>query len=52
MKAFLIAAAVLLAAPTAAHAADPSIWSRDVTLGGSRAPAGAGARPFDLVGVH
>jgi N-acetylmuramoyl-L-alanine amidase len=52
MKALLIAAAVLLAAPTAAHAADPSIWSRDLTLGGSRAPAGSGGRPFDLVGVH
>src|SRR5262245_60204355 len=52
MKAFLIAAAFLLAAPAAAHAADASIWSREVPLSATRAPAGASVRPFDLVGVH
>ncbi len=52
MRAFLIAAAFLLAAPAAAHAADASIWSRDLPLGALRAPASASVRPFDLVGVH
>ena len=53
MRAFLIAAVFLLAAPTAAHAADASIWSRDLPLGAARAPAAvASAKRFDLVGVH
>ena len=53
MRAFLIATVLLLAAPTAARAADPSLWSRDLPLGASRAPAATGSeRPFDLVGVH
>ena len=53
MRAFLIATALLLAAPTAARAADPSLWSRDLPLGASRAPAAVSPeRPFDLVGVH
>jgi N-acetylmuramoyl-L-alanine amidase len=53
MRAFLIAAVLLLAAPAAAHAADASIWSRDVPLGTARAPAAvASAERFDLVGVH
>ncbi len=52
MRAFLIAAAFLFATPVAAHAADASIWSRDLPLGASRAPAAASVRPFDLVGVH
>ena len=41
MRAFLIAAVLLLAAPAAAHAADGSIWSRDLSLG-ARALAGGG----------
>ena len=53
MRAFLIAAVLLLAAPAAAHAADASIWSRDLPLGTARAPAAlASAKRFDLVGVH
>ena len=53
MRAFLIAAVLLLAAPAAAHAADASIWSRDLSLGTARAPAAvASAKRFDLVGVH
>ncbi|MGH3085267.1 MAG: hypothetical protein ACRDNP_14680, partial [Gaiellaceae bacterium] len=52
MRAFLIAAVLLLAAPVAAHAADASIWSRDLPLGTARAPAAASAKRFDLVGVH
>jgi N-acetylmuramoyl-L-alanine amidase len=53
MRAFLIAAVCLLAAPAAAHAADASIWSRDVPLGDTRAPASVtGPKRFDLVGVH
>ena len=53
MRAFLIAAVFLLAAPAAAHAADASIWSRDLPLGATRAPAAvASAKRFDLVGVH
>jgi hypothetical protein len=53
MRAFLIAAVLLLTAPAAAHAADASIWSRDLPLGAARAPAAvANAKRFDLVGVH
>jgi N-acetylmuramoyl-L-alanine amidase len=53
MRAFLIAAVLLLAAPAAAHAADASIWSRDLPVGAARAPAAiASAKRFDLVGVH
>ncbi|MGH3083842.1 MAG: peptidoglycan recognition protein family protein, partial [Gaiellaceae bacterium] len=53
MRAFLIAAVLLLAPPAAAHAADASIWSRDLSLGTARAPAAAAsAKRFDLVGVH
>ena len=53
MRAFLIAAVLLLAAPAAAHAADGSIWSRDVSLGAARSPAAVtSAKEFDLVGVH
>jgi hypothetical protein len=53
MRALRIAAFLLLAAPPAAHAADPSIWKRDVTLGGSRAPAVVReTRPFDMLGLH
>ena len=53
MRAFLIAAVVLLAAPAAAHAADGSIWSRDLSLGTARTPAAVtSAKQFDLVGVH
>ena len=53
MRAFLIAAVLLLAAPAAAHAADGSIWSRDLSLGAARAPAAVtSAKRFDLVGVH
>ncbi len=52
MRVFLIAAALLLAAPAAAHAADPSLWSRDLPRD-ARAPAAViPQRPFDLVGVH
>ena len=52
MRVLLIAATVLLAAPAAAHAAGPSLWSRDLPRD-VRAPAAAGSeRPFDLVGVH
>ena len=53
MRAFLIAAVLLLAAPVAAHAADGSIWSRDLSLAGARSPAAVtSAKEFDLVGVH
>jgi hypothetical protein len=53
MRTFLIAAVLLLAAPAAAQAADGSIWSRDLSLGAARAPAGmASGKRFDLVGVH
>ncbi len=53
MRVPLIATALLFAAPAAGHAADPSLWSRDLPLGASRAPAAVGSeRPFDLVGVH
>ena len=53
MRAFLIAAVLLLAAPAAAYAADASIWSRDLPLGAARAPAAvASGKRFDLVGVH
>ena len=53
MRASLIAAVLLLAAPAAAHAADGSIWSRDVSLGAARTPAAVtSAKEFDLVGVH
>ena len=52
MRTFLIAAVFLLAAPVAAHGADASIWSRDLPLGASRAPAAVSVRLFDLVGVH
>jgi N-acetylmuramoyl-L-alanine amidase len=53
MRALRIAAFLLLAAPPAAHAADPSISKRDVTLGGGRAPAAVHeSRPFDMIGLH
>jgi N-acetylmuramoyl-L-alanine amidase len=53
MRALRIAAFLLLAAPPAAHAADPSISKRDVTLGGGRAPAVVReTRPFDMLGLH
>jgi hypothetical protein len=53
MRAFPIAAVLLFAAPAAAHAADASIWSRDLSLGPARAPtAVVSAERFDLVGVH
>ena len=53
MRVFLIAAALLLAAPAAARAADPSLWSRDLPLGAAGLPPALGSeRPFDLVGVH
>jgi hypothetical protein len=53
MRAFLTAAVLLLAAPAAAHAADASIWSRDLSLGTGRTPAAVtAAKRFDLVGVH
>ena len=52
MKVLLIATALLLAAPAAAHAAGPSLWSRDLPRN-ARAPAAVTPeRPFDLVGVH
>jgi N-acetylmuramoyl-L-alanine amidase len=53
MRTLLITVFLLLSAPTAAYAADGSIWSRDVPLDGLRAPAAVGSgRAFDLVGVH
>jgi hypothetical protein len=53
MRALLIAAMLFLAAPMAAHAADGSIWSRDVPLAAARSPAAVSpAKLFDLVGVH
>ena len=53
VRALPIAVLLLLAAPPAAHAADPSIWSRDVSPGELRSPAAiTSSRPFDLVGVH
>ena len=53
MKVLAIATFVFLAAPAAAYAADPAIWSRDLGPVGTRAPAAVGTvRPFDLAGVH
>ncbi|HEU0303454.1 MAG TPA: peptidoglycan recognition protein [Gaiellaceae bacterium] len=53
MRAFVLIAGLLLATPAVAQAADPSIWSRDVSLGLLRGPASVqSGRPFDLVGVH
>ena len=47
-----LACLLVLAAPSTAHAADLSIVSRDLPVGG-RALAGVQAqRPFELVGVH
>jgi len=53
VRALRIATLLFLAAPAAAHAADPSIVRRDVTLAGDRAPAVIReARPFDMLGLH
>jgi hypothetical protein len=53
MRAFLIAVILVLAAPAAARAAQPSLWSRDLSPHAIRSPAAVGtSRPFDLVGVH
>jgi hypothetical protein len=52
MRVFLIAAALLLATPAAAHAAGPSLWSRDLPRDARAPSAVVSARPFDLVGAH
>jgi len=53
MRVLAIAIFLLLAAPTAAYAAETSLWSRDLRPGPARAPASvASPKPFDLVGVH
>jgi flagellar hook assembly protein FlgD len=52
MKPFLLAAAVLLAAPGIARAEPTTIAMRDIPLGGERTLAAAAAQRFDLVGLH
>ena len=54
MKLALLTALAALAAPSAAMAAEPELFTREVPLHGERAPAAASATPqaFDLVGLH
>jgi hypothetical protein len=54
MKLALLTALAALAAPPAAIAAEPELFTREVHLRGERAPTAAAATPraFDLVGLH
>ncbi len=52
VRTLVIVAALFVASPIAAHAADASIVHQDIALG-NRGPAAAEAvRPFDLLGLH
>ena len=52
MKRVLTAFLAALAAPGAAGAADATLVTRDLAVGGGRAVAAAASARFDLVGVH
>jgi hypothetical protein len=52
MKLLRLTAALFLAAPAAAHAADATLVTRDVPLHGARPLAAAGTPDFNLVGLH
>jgi N-acetylmuramoyl-L-alanine amidase/FlgD Ig-like domain len=52
MRSVVLALLVLLAAPAAAFAAEPSLVTREVPLHGERTLAAAQPEPFNLVGLH